>query len=349
MSSGYPALPGSGRDEPPGQEGYRDGVSTPGSSRPRRLRLRVAAAVLVGVIVGAAVALYRPDLSVEDLARYAGAPSQFVEVDGMQVHYRDRGQGPAVLLLHGSNASLHTWEDWTAQLAATHRVVAVDLPGHGLTGPHPDDRYTTRDTAAFVEAFTDAVGLDRFTLVGNSMGGRSAWAYTLLYPERVEGLVLVAASGYPATGPPGFVYRLARVPGFGAVVTRLTPRWLIASQLRSAYADPEQVTDERITQYSDLLRHAGNRDATRARLLSDPDDADLRGRLGAIAVPTLVLWGEQDTWVPVAHADRFAEDIPDAEVITYPDLGHLPMEEGPEATVEDLIRFLERLDARRRA
>jgi pimeloyl-ACP methyl ester carboxylesterase len=308
-------------------------------ARPHR-RLRVAAMVVVGVLVLGAVALYRTDLAVESLDRYAGLSSHFVAVDGMSVHYRDRGEGPAVLLLHGSNSSLHTWEDWAEQLTRSHRVVTVDLPGHGLTGPDPDGRYATRDTVAFLDAFAEAIDLDRFALVGSSMGGRIAWAYTVLHPERVAGLVLVSAAGFPADGPPRLVYRLARLPAVGAVMTRLTPRWLIAAQLRSAVADPDVLSDTDIDRYADLLRREGNRDAVRTRLLTDPDDEDLRGRLGEIAVPTLVLWGERDTWVPVDHADRFAAAIPDAQVILHPELGHLPMEEDPDGTIGDVSRFL---------
>jgi pimeloyl-ACP methyl ester carboxylesterase len=299
--------------------------------------------VVVSLLVLGAAGLHRTDLAVEELTAYAGPSSRFVEIDGMRVHYRDRGDGPAVLLLHGSNASLHTWEDWTEALVGAHRVVSVDLPGHGLTGPDPQERYATRDMVAFIDAFADAVGLERFALVGSSMGGRIAWATTVLHPERVDGLVLVSASGFPADGPPRFVYRVARLPVLGAVLTKLTPRWLIAAQLRSAVADPGVLSEGDVDRYADLLRREGNRAAVRTRLLTDPDDEDLRARLGEIAVPTLILWGEQDTWVPVAHAERFASAIPDASVIVYPDLGHLPMEEDPAGTVGDLTAFLEAL------
>jgi pimeloyl-ACP methyl ester carboxylesterase len=309
----------------------------------RHRRLRVTALMVATVLVLGAVALYRTDLAVEALERYAGPASRFVEVEGMAVHYRDRGEGPAVLLLHGSSSSLHTWEDWSDRLTPTHRVVAVDLPGHGLTGPHPEGRYATRDTVAFLDAFAEAIDLDRFALVGSSMGGRIAWAYTVLHPERVDGLVLVSAAGFPADGPPRLVYRLARLPAVGAVMTRLTPRWLIAAQLRSAVADPDALLDTDIDRYADLLRREGNRDAVRTRLLTDPDDEDLRGRLAEIAIPTLVLWGARDTWVPVAHADRFAAAIPDVQVVVYPELGHLPMEEDPDGTIGDLSRFLAEL------
>src|SRR5271167_4264795 len=112
--------------------------------------LGVLAVLVILVALG-----IRSDLPAAEVeARYATAPSQFITVDGLRVHYRDRGAGPAVVLLHGSNASLFTWEGWVAALSPEHRVITLDLPGHGLTGPDPEGRYSPSEMAELVDHFT---------------------------------------------------------------------------------------------------------------------------------------------------------------------------------------------------
>jgi pimeloyl-ACP methyl ester carboxylesterase len=277
-------------------------------------------------------------------SRYTDASSRFVEVDGLRLHYRDRGAGPALLLLHGAMSSLHTWDRWAPALSEHHRMVTVDLPGHGLTGPDPLHRYRTAESVARLAAFADAIGLERFAIGGSSLGGRIAWAYTVLHPEQITGLILVSAAGYDTTGPPAWVRRLARLPVPSASLGRLIPRRMIAAQLRTAYSDPARLDEGTIDRYADLLRRAGNVDAARRRLLTDPGDADLLARLAQVTAPTLVLCGENDRWVPVADAHRFAAAIPGATLVVLPGLGHVPMEEDPAGTVGAVSRFLETID-----
>jgi pimeloyl-ACP methyl ester carboxylesterase len=144
---------------------------------------------------------WAPDRPVEELkARWAQAPSQFITVQGMQVHVRDEGprDDPVpVVLLHGTSASLHTWEGWTGALKGQRRVIRFDLPGFALTGPHPHDDYSIDAYVRFVVATLDRLGIARCVLAGNSLGGQIAWAVAATHPTRVERLVLVDAAGYP--------------------------------------------------------------------------------------------------------------------------------------------------------
>lgn len=233
-------------------------------------------AVLVLVVLSG-VRCDRSPAEVE--ARRATLPSRFVDVDGMRVHYRDRGSGPAIVLLHGSNASLFTWEGWAADLARDHRVVTLDLPGHGLTGPDPRARYRYVEMATFVDDFVTTVGLGRFTLGGNSMGGGVAWRYAILHPDKVERLILVDSAGLPREEPKPFGFRMFSMPGVGRLVRWGSPRFLVAKSLRDAYGDPSRVTDDEVALYDDMLLRAGNREATRLRFAND-GDAELRARLG---------------------------------------------------------------------
>jgi pimeloyl-ACP methyl ester carboxylesterase len=296
---------------------------------------------VVLLALGAALATgVRRDLPAAELeARYAPPPSRFLEVDGMRVHYRDEGQGPPLLLLHGSNAALFTWEGWTRELSGRFRVISLDLPGHGLTGPDPKGRYSASDMARFLEAFRARLGLERFHLAGNSMGGSVAWHYALLFPERVERLVLVDPGGHPRDEPSPLVFRLMRMPVVGELLSQVTPRMVVEKNLRAVYADPSKVTEAQVERYHALLLREGNRKASRERMRLDGDD--LWKRLKELRQPTLILWGEKDTWILPKYAHRFAELIPQSRLVLYPDLGHVPMEEDPVRTAADVSRFLQ--------
>jgi pimeloyl-ACP methyl ester carboxylesterase len=279
----------------------------------------------------------RPAAEVE--ARRATPPSQFITVDGLRIHYRDRGQGPVVVLLHGSNSHLLTWEAWTARLAKDHRVVALDLPGHGLTGPDAKARYSAADMAAVVDLFVDKLGLSRFTIAGNSMGGNVAWHYTLAHPAKVERLVLVDAAGLPRDEGLPFVSRAQSAPLVGRLATVLTPRFMLAGSVRKMYGDPSRVEEARIDEYYDLFLREGNRDATRLRRALPPVDSEWQ-RLGEIHAPTLILWGSRDIWILPKYGERFHQAIKGSSLVVLDGLGHLPMEEDPDSSLAPVSAFL---------
>jgi pimeloyl-ACP methyl ester carboxylesterase len=299
---------------------------------------------LVGLgLAAAGVLLVQLDLPAGEVAaKYSNRDSRFAEVQGMQVHYRDRGDGPTVLLLHGSNASLHTWEGWVAGLRDGHRVVTVDLPGHGLTGPRPDDDgrgYAVPELVDFLHAFVGVVDLERFTIGGNSMGGWVAWQYVLRHPDRVERLILVDAGGYPMEPPDALGFRILMTPGLREITRWVSPRAVFEQSIADSYGDPSRITPELVDRYWELNLREGNRGATIARF-AEPFAYDEASRIPAIRVPTLVLWGAEDRLLPRIYADQFGRDIPGAVVRVYPGLGHVPMEEAPERTLPDVQAFL---------
>jgi pimeloyl-ACP methyl ester carboxylesterase len=293
----------------------------------------VVAAIAVLLLLG--VRRDRPAAEVE--ARHAAPPSRFVQVDGMRVHYRDRGAGSAIVLLHGSSSSLFTWEGWAAALAPEHRVISLDLPGHGLTGPHPEGLYSLAEQAEFVDHFAAALHVERFSVAGNSMGGGIAWHYALAHPDKVDKLILVDALAYPQQ-PPALL-KLFAVPVVGRIARWVTPRFTVARSVRDVYGDPSRVTEANIDRYDDLLLRDGNREATRERLSRGFDDG-LWQRLGEIRAPTLILWGSRDRWILPEKGTRLARDIPGARLITLDGLGHVPMEEDPIRSVAPVLAFL---------
>ncbi len=256
----------------------------------------------------------------------------------MLVHCRDEGTGPPLMLLHGTGASLHTWEGWASALRGDFRVIRMDLPGFGLTGPNPSGDYTSSAYVDFIQSFAARLGLSSFDLGGNSLGGFLAWRYAVEHPERVRKLILVDAGGYPQKQPPLLVFRLARVPVLSSLLAHLDPRELAAKTLRQAYADPTRVTPELIEQYADLALRPGNRQAFVARVSAR--ERVRSQEIPSIRAPTLVLWGRQDALITAEDAYRFGQDIPGSRVIVYDGVGHVPMEEVTARSAADARQFL---------
>jgi len=309
---------------------------------------------LLAVLVVAFLIFRTPDTDAAEMrAKYGGPPSQFVAIGGgVTVHLRDQGpkDAPAILLLHGSNADLHTWEPWAAALTSQYRVIRFDQVGHGLTGPDPQGDYSRANYVADVLAVADTLGLDRFIIGGNSMGGKHALAFAAAHPDRVAGLVLVDASGgpmlhrkdeKPGSGGGNIGFKIAQTPGINWLVEQITPRSLIAQSLEQTVSVQAVANDAAIDRYWELLRYPGNRRATLKRF-GYPYDPLTKAGIAAISAPTLILWGEEDRLIPVAAGQWLASTMPHADLVIYPGIGHLPQEEAPGATLGDLKPWLAR-------
>ncbi|MFO1326041.1 MAG: alpha/beta fold hydrolase [Rubrivivax sp.] len=306
----------------------------------------------VGVLMmltALAVALSRaPDRPVETLvARWAPPPSDFVEVKGQLVHLRDEGPRAdplPLVLLHGTAASLHTWEGWVRVLKTQRRVITLDLPAFGLTGPFagqytPDD-YRGDTYARFVIDLLDTLKLPRVVLGGNSLGGEVAWRVAALAPTRVERLILVDAAGVPFTPqsvPLGFI--VARLPVVSWISQHLLPRDLVAQGVANVYGDPSRITPALVDRYFELTLREGNRRALALRLrqLGSAEDAE---RLRALTQPTLILWGGRDRLIPPATGRELQQRIAGSRLVQFDDLGHVPQEEDPARTLEPVKAFI---------
>jgi pimeloyl-ACP methyl ester carboxylesterase len=306
--------------------------------------LKWTGSIALLTIIGLVIAFWTPDTKIQAMrAKYGGPGSQFIDLgNGLTVHLRDEGprEGPVIVLLHGSNSFLQTWDDWTKRLTPTYRVIRFDLPGHGMTGAYPARAYSTAAFAEVVDRITAKLGVDHFILGGNSMGGGVAWAYAHKHPEKLSGLVLVDASGQPEAKPKSLPigFRIARTPGIRDIMLYITPRSIIEKSLHQSVSHQEAVTPASIDRYWELLRYPGNRQATIDRFATPRD----RAVAGAprLPVPTLIMWGAEDKLIPVASAAWFKQQVPEAKVIIYPGVGHLMMEEIPERSASDLSNWL---------
>jgi len=288
--------------------------------------------------------VWAPDKPVAMLAaRWAAPPSRFLALDGMQVHLRDEGprtDSVPIVLVHGTSASLHTFDGWAAAMRGSRRVIRFDLPGFGLTGPSPDQDYSLGAYARFTRRLLDSLGVSRFAIAGNSLGGEVAWEVAAAAPDRVAALILVDAAGYPIVSqsvPIGF--RMARTQGLTWLFTRILPRSVVTSSVRSVYGDPSRVTDTLVTRYYELTLREGNRASLPRRFAQSTNGAD-SARIATVRAPTLIMWGGRDGLIPPDHAGRFARDIPGSRIALFPELGHVPHEEDPVRTAAAARTFL---------
>lgn len=310
--------------------------------------------IVTGLVVLALVmlpmAFYTPDIPAATLrAKYTTPASTFLAVEpGLQVHVRDEGprDAPVLVLIHGSNASLQTWEPWVKRLSDSFRIISLDLPGHGLTGASPTRDYSSAGYVRVVNEVAAAKGLTRFAIGGNSMGGGVAWRYAAAHPEQITGLILVDAAGAPSRtkSEPPLAFQIARMPYVRDVAIKFLPRSLIEKSLHQTLAVQDVITPAMVDRYWELQRFPGNRDATVDRFAAgytSATAADLKG----ITMPVLILWGAQDHLIPVDAAAWFSQNLPDARVTIYQQVGHAPMEEAPDRSAADVRAFLGSLQA----
>jgi pimeloyl-ACP methyl ester carboxylesterase len=298
--------------------------------------------VILALVIAFCALNYRADVPVAELkAKYATAESRFMDLDGMAVDYRDEGiptDKTPLVLLHGTAASLLTWNGWTAALKAEHRVIRLDLPGYGLTGPHPTQDYSMNFYVRFLHNFLKKLDVNRLYLAGNSLGGKIAWEYALAYPGNVKKLILIDAAGYPRRQGRPLPIRLASTPVLKNILLYVTPKFLVEKSLKEVYADDRKVTPQLVEQYYDMACRAGNRAAFVARAGIPEDDDYLK--INQIQTPTLILWGEADKWIPVENAYRFEKALPNNKVVIFKNLGHVPQEEDPAESVKEVLTFL---------
>ncbi|MFZ4690267.1 MAG: alpha/beta fold hydrolase [Polymorphobacter sp.] len=315
------------------------------TSRRWAQRLSIGFAAILLLMAGLLLLFRTPDISVAELrAKYGSPASQYLTLaPGTVIHLRDEGprDGFPIVLLHGSNASLHTWEPWVARLKRKYRVISFDFPAHGLSGPVPSRDYSSAAYVGITEKVVDRLGLKRFALGGNSMGGGVAWRYAVKHPDRVAKLILVDAVGMPqpkgSSAPIGF--RIARTPVLRDIAVMVTPRAMMESSFKNSVSVQAIATPAMIDRYWELLRYPGNRAATLDRFAGYQPQADTAA-LKTFTAPTLILWGREDKLIPVEAAEWFSEQLPNARVTILDGIGHIPMEEAPDRALAPVLTLL---------
>ncbi|MBN1366141.1 MAG: alpha/beta hydrolase [Syntrophaceae bacterium] len=275
--------------------------------------------------------------------KYADAQSQILQIDDINIHYKDEGQGPVLILLHGVCSSLHTWDGWAERLKGHYRVLRVDLVGFGLTGPAPDASFYQIDNAVnFFERVVNEMKLEKFYIAGNSLGGYIAWKYTLKHPEKVEKLILVDSVGFPQPLP-GLI-AFASFPIIRIYARFIMPKFIFDTAVSQVFGDQSKVTDKLKDRYYELAMREGNKGATIdvfTEFRRQCSDKNLSAGISELKPPVLVMWGTKDIWIPyTTEFPKWKKELPTAKFIVYEGAGHVPMEEIPDETARDVDLFL---------
>jgi pimeloyl-ACP methyl ester carboxylesterase len=298
--------------------------------------------LLFGIVVLLAV-FFESDVPLSELkSKYTTANSQFIPMLGMQVHVRDEGpkaDSIPMVLLHGMSSSLNTWDEVVNSVAGRKRTISVDLPGFGMTGPNPKNQYNFVFYNSFIDSLCAELGVEKFTLVGNSMGGAIAWNYDVTHPGRLNKLVLIDAAGYPKTKEKGSLgFLIASTPIINNLLLYFTPKVLVRKSLETIYFDQNLVTDAQVDRFHDIVVREGNR-AAALEIFKGSFGKPL-GKACDVKTPTLILWGEFDQVIDVGNADRFNQDIVGSKKVIFPKVGHVPMEEVPSKVADELVHFV---------
>ena len=303
--------------------------------------LKIIALAFIAFILLAALYLWTPDKSKAELEKtYSSPKNAYVSALGVNLHYQDTGPSKnaiPILFLHGFGASLQTWDTWAQALSEDYRVISVDLPGFGLTGEDPSGIYTDQRSVEVLEAFLKELKITKVVLVGNSMGGKFAWQFAARYPNQVSKLVLISPDGYAS---PGIEYgKKAEVPAIAELYRYFFSKTFLAMNLEPAYANPGTLNDALVNRYYDLMLAPGVRGAILARMqqtvLQNPVPS-----LASIQVPTLLIWGEKDAFIPISNSNDYLKVMPNAKRVSLPNIGHLPQEEQPSIGLQVLKEFL---------
>jgi pimeloyl-ACP methyl ester carboxylesterase len=274
-----------------------------------------------------------------------GAHLQRIEIDGAGVNYVDIGAGDKtpVVLVHGLGGQWQNWLENIPRAAQERRVVAPDLPGFGLS-EMPRSRITIQAYGRLVDSLCRELGLERVCVVGNSMGGFIASEVAIQFPARVERLVLASAAGITSASvsraPTLTVGRIGKVlTAYTAARHRSMARRPRARHMALALVCRHPTLISADLAWEGMIKGVGKPgfdDALRACL-----EYDFRERLPEIRCPTLIVWGEKDSILPVADAHEFERLIPDSRKLVMEDTGHVPQLERPTAFNEALLAFLE--------
>jgi pimeloyl-ACP methyl ester carboxylesterase len=306
-------------------------------------------AFILIVLIGPFLVPVPPLENTVPVEQLADPDSRFVEVNGINVHYKTYGQGePVFILLHGFGASLFSWHEVTAPLSKFGTVIAYDRPAFGLTerpmeweGENP---YSPQAQVDLVIGLMDKLNIEKAILVGNSAGGTISMLTALQYPERIEALVLVDAAVYAGGGAPSWVRPILKTPQ----MNRLGP--LVARQIQArgqefiehARHHPTKITPEILEGYQKPLR-AENWDKALWFLTLASQESGLAERLPELTLPVLVITGDDDRVVPTEQSLRLANELSNATLNVITQSGHLPHEEHPVEFMQAVTEFLSTL------
>ena len=310
------------------------------------IKIVLAINLLLALII--VVVFTHKDIPLNELKlKYTNSDSSFIDINGTNVHYRDVGNSNdsiPIVLMHGTGSSLHTYDFWSDNLKRTNRIIRMDLPAFGLTGPFVKNDYSISNYTFFLKEFLNSLNIKECILIGNSLGGEIAWRFAIAEPLMVKKLVLIDAGGYPVISKSvPIAFKLAKIPVLNNLLTYITPRFLIRASIENVYFDKSKVSDSLVNRYFELTLRKGNRNAIIDRLMVSTtltNGTKTHTSIKNIKKPTLIIWGSDDQLIPVENAYKFNNDITNSKLVVMQQTGHVPMEEKPLESLKFTIDFL---------
>ena len=302
--------------------------------------LKIVAILLTGAFL---LSSCNSDIPVAELkVKYQKANSEFIDIDGVSVHYIMEGRmddSLPIVFIHGTSASLHTWDTLSNLLKTNKKIIRLDLPAFGLTGPNRLNQYNFNFYNQFLDEFLLKLNVTQCIVAGNSLGGSIAWNYAIASPEKVKQLILLDASGYPKKDEKGSLgFKLAGIPVLNQALKHISPISLIRKSLEDAFYNKSLVTEKMVQQYHDMLLREGNRGAV-LELFQHPMKAD-PAKIKLITQPTLIIWGKEDQLISYKNAALFKQDIQNSQILVLDKVGHIPMEEAPNQVAAAILEFI---------
>lgn len=290
--------------------------------------------IVVIILIPVLVVFFRPSLIIaKDVAQkeLSSPASHYVNWRGAQLHYTDEGQGMPVMMIHGFGGSYQNFNDLAALMKNEYRVIRVDLPGFGLSD-YPNDSAATDLIQTYRDYLTfmlDTLHLDSLYAIGNSMGGGITWMLAGDHPDQVCKIVLLNSAGYDVAAAAAKL-TMFKYNAVGKVFERGMPMFMSENGMERGYADPTKIDPAVVKVNNMFTNREGNITHMlrmgRAAQFPDPE------LIKRVQCPTLIIWGQQDSIIPVEHATRFKRDIKNSELVVFNPCGHMPMMELPEKT-----------------
>ena len=287
------------------------------------------------------------------IAKHAKGASEFIELeDESLIHVRDEGNkdGDTLVLIHGFNGSLFNFETMNEYLLKDFRVISLDLPAHGLTGPVNSNYYSFDGFIKVINEVLKIKNVNEFYLAGHSMGGRVVWNYTIDYPEKVRGLLIIGSAflaneqeyiEFQSDNAPPIAFKLLEIPFLRMLLGYVTPRFIVSQAAYQTVYNQNIMTEELIDQFHEIILLEGSREAMGHLIVStDKDFVADPLLLQKIKIPTLILHGDEDNLVDVRFNKHFLQNIPNIKLISYPEVGHMPPMEIPEQLAFDIETFV---------
>lgn len=262
----------------------------------------------------------------------------------LNLYYEIHGKGKPILFLHGFGASMYVWRHLIKPLSKKYKLILVDLKGHGASPKPRDKKYSVYDQADLIYNLIIKHNLKNLTIVGHSFGGGVALIIALYLtkrlPERLAKLILIDSAGYKQRHP--LFIKLLEVPVIGRLVFSLPDKSLTRSTLKMSFYDKNKILDNVVDSYAKLLTKSSARHALvqTARQLVNLDLKKIICDYPKIKVPTLIIWGKEDTVIPLEIGKKLYQAIPSSELKIIDNCGHIPQEEKPNKTLEIIERFL---------